>query len=408
MLTSTLDNGLRVIVEHCPSAGVYMGLAVNAGTRDELPSESGMAHFTEHMTFKGTRRRSAVQIINRLECVGGELNAYTTKEETVYYCAVEPRYLDRGLELLTDIVFGSIYPEAEMRREAEVVIDEIESYNDSPSELIFDEFDTQLFGTHPLGRSILGEADLLRRHTTADMKAFADRLYTPGNMVLFVRGNIDEERLLTRINARIRENMSQRGTVACQVSRTVPAVVGASERTVEKNVHQAHVIIGTRSLSYFDPNRLTMVLLTNILGGPSLNSRLNLAMRERNGLVYTVESNYNAFTDCGVWTIYFGCDQKDVRRCRRIAAREMDRLMQAPLSARALENAKAQICGQLALTRDNIESNAIAMGKVLLRNGTYYGLDESIARLRAVTAPQLQDMAQRTFAPDGLSTLMYV
>ena len=340
--------------------------------------------------------------------MGGELNAYTAKEETVYYCAVEPRYLDRGLELLTDIVFGSIYPEAEMRREAEVVVDEIESYNDSPSELIFDEFETQLFGTHPLGRSILGEADLLRRHTTADMKAFADRLYTPGNMVLFVRGNIDEERLLTRINARIRENMSQRGTVACQVSRTVPAVVGASERTVEKNVHQAHVIIGTRSLSYFDPNRLTMVLLTNILGGPSLNSRLNLAMRERNGLVYTVESNYNAFTDCGVWTIYFGCDQKDVRRCRRIAAREMDRLMQAPLSARALENAKAQICGQLALTRDNIESNAIAMGKVLLRNGTYYGLDESIARLRAVTAPQLQDMAQRTFAPESLSTLMYV
>ena len=435
MTQKTFPNGLRAIIANRPSAGVYCGIAVDAGTRDELPNESGIAHFTEHMTFKGTHRRSALQIINRLEGVGGELNAYTGKEETVYYSAVEPKHLPRALDLLFDIVFNSTYPEEEMRREAEVVADEIESYNDSPSELIFDEFDSLLFPNHPLGRNILGDAAALRSHTHAVMSSYAARLYRPDNAVIFISGPVDEDKILRHLEPRVAALMPPPPFVHTEAASSIPATPISGEatptrpattetpplhlqpreapaptvpedKTVSRNVHQAHVLIGGRSLPASHPERMALVLLNNILGGPGMNSRLNLSLRERSGLVYTVESNCTSYTDCGVWSVYFGCDKSDIRRCRGLVMRELDRLMQSPLSERTLSAAKRQLCGQLALSYDQHEGIATGMGKTFLHYGIYRTAPEIIERIQDVTSSRLQDMAQLTFS--NLSSLTYI
>lgn len=404
MLTHTLSNGLRIIVCHRPSVGIYMGIAIDAGTRDELPSESGIAHFTEHMTFKGTQRRSPLQIINSLEGVGGELNAFTGKEETVYYCAVEPCHFRRALDLLTDIVFHSTYPDDEMQREADVVCDEIESYNDSPSELIFDEFEAMLFPDHPLGRNILGDTEELRCHTSTTMHSYAQRMYTADRAVVFVSGPINEERTLTK-TAKYLSTLDLQ-SAHTDSTRTKPLASATQTLTINRNVHQAHVMIGGQAASMSDQRRMPLVLLNNILGGPSMNSRLNLSLRERHGLVYTVESSYTGYTDCGVWSIYFGCDQRDVARCTRLAQREMDSLMQHPLSERQLVAAKRQLRGQLALSYDQHEAIATGMGKTFLHSGVYRTAEEIIERIEAITATELQDIAQQTFS--NLSTLIFV
>lgn len=403
-----IDNGLRVVIQAQDTAGVYCGIAVDAGTRDELEHESGMAHFTEHMTFKGTRQRSAIQIINHLEGVGGELNAFTGKEETVYYCAVQPQHLNRALDLLADIVFNSTYPQNEMEREAEVVIDEIESYNDSPAELIFDEFESIIFPCHGLGRNILGEAEALRHHTSEAMKHFTRRLYCNDRTVLFVCGPVNESKVLSKINRLFTaSSLPNLQTVSRSITRVEPSSYTPQTRSVERGVHQAHVMIGTRAMAVPHPDRMALVLLNNILGGPNMNSRLNLSLRERSGLVYTVESNYTGYTDTGLWSIYFGCDQKDLHRCQRLAMREMDRLMQSPLSAQALAKAKQQLIGQLALSYDQHENIATGMGKTFLHYNTYLSSQEIVERINALTAPHLQDVAQRVFNPQSLSTLIY-
>lgn len=407
--TFALPCGLRVIVNRKATAGVYLGIAIGCGTRHEKPHESGMAHFTEHMTFKGTQRRTAMQIISRLEGVGGELNAYTGKEETVYYAAVEPKHLNRAIDLLLDIVFCSTYPQAEMEKEVEVVCDEIESYNDSPSELIFDEFEALLYGAgNPLGRSILGQANILRSHTSHDMTSFARRGYRPDNACLFVYGDVkpqDVERAISKAMPAIPAYGLSLSTAAAS---TEPLILPeAQEQTVNKGVHQAHVMIGTRTVGMKHPDRLAVQLLNNILGGPGLNSRLNLALRERNGLVYAVESNYTGYTDTGIWSIYLGCDHSDVRRCRRLAMHELDRLCQAPLRPSTLANAKRQMLGQLAISYDQHEGVALGMGKTFLHYNGYRTQQQIADALEAITADTLHRVASELFKKSDISTLIY-
>ena len=403
--TSTLDNGLRVI--HLPSSSqvVYCGYQLAVGTRDELPGEEGLAHFCEHMTFKGTERRHALQVINALEGVGGELNAFTNKEDTVFYAAISKEHFMHAVDVLTDIVFHSTYPQQEIDKEVEVICDEIESYNDSPAELIYDEFENILFEGHPLGHNILGQADHIRSYTTEDALRFVRRHYHPANAVFFVYGDIDFKRLVRTLkNADFPEKSERQDSAAMPLTEASRA-----EKTItrQRGTHQAHVMIGTRGYQYDDPRRMTLYLLNNMIGGPGMNARLNLSLRERRGLVYTVESTMASYGDTGLWSIYFGCDHHDVKRCLRLVRTELDRMMQKPLSERHLTAAKRQLKGQIAIACDNREQFALDFGKSYLHHGHERDLDALYRRIDAITAEQIQQTACELFAADRLTTLIF-
>ncbi len=408
--THTLPCGLRIICAPCPTQVVYCGIAVDAGTRDEQTLESGMAHFMEHMSFKGTHRRTARQIINRLESVGGDLNAYTGKEETVFYSSVLRQHLPKAIDLLIDITLNSTFLQEEMNKEVEVVIDEIESYNDQPSELIYDEFEEICFPDHPLGRNILGEADKLRELTSQHMHAFHQRMYRPERMVLFVYGDVEPDQVL-RLPERALAgtDLAPPSYSLMPLPRTAPASLCSEEKIItrKKDTHQAHVVIGGRSFGGNDPRHLHLYLMNNLLGGPCMSSLLNLSLRERNGLVYTVESNATCYTDSGVWTTYFGCDPEDVRKCCRLVERELRKLTDKPLSQQKLNAARQQLKGQIAVSYDNFESLAISMAKRYLHYGSTQTMQQLFNRLDELTPTQLWETAQEAFSPQNLHTLIY-
>ncbi len=404
--TATLPNGLRLIRTPGSSGIVYTGIVVDAGTRDELPEESGMAHLVEHMSFKGTLHRNAWGVMSRMETVGGDLNAFTGKEETVYYCAAREEHYARAIDLLLDITLRASFPERELRKEVEVVADEIESYNDSPSELIFDDYDKLIFPSHPLGRGILGDATLLRQYTHDDLHRFADRLYRPERMVLYLHGNVPMERIVATAERCMKDLTLP---PACKpLPRLAPLITQQTgQHLLHKDTHQTHVLAGTRSCSAADERYLPLFLLNNILGGPAMTSRLNIALREHRGLVYTVESSNVSYTDTGVWNVYFGCDAHDVDRCLRLLSQELHRLCDSPLSTRTLTAAKRQLIGQTAIAHDNYESTAIGMGKRLLHYGTTLSEEQLFSRIEDLTPSSLLDTAQDILNPDNLTVLIY-
>ena len=424
--THTLANGLRII--HLPSAQpvVYCGYAVGAGTRDEeLGREEGMAHFCEHITFKGTERRSSMQILGHLESVGGDLNAFTNKEETVYHATVLKENIDRAVDLLTDIVFHSTYPQAEIDKEVEVIVDEIESYNDSPAELVYDLFENAVFGGHPLGHNILGTAEKLRRYTTADALRFTRRYYRPENSVFFAYGDVDFQklvRLLERANAAdaAAESVAAVSLPPQQSAISYNSCCGGGKDTAaallppyvaqhiehHMDTHLAHVMLGTRAYDVHDERRIALYLLNNILGGPGMTARLNVSLRERNALVYTVESMAQSYSDTGLWAVYFGCDPKNVKRCLRLIRRELDKVMQRPLSDAQLRAAKRQIRGQIGIACDSRESFALDFAKSYLHYGWRKDVTALCERIDALTAADLQRVAQDLFAEERLTTLV--
>ena len=406
--TYTLNNGLRII--HKPSVAqvVYCGYQIAAGTRHELPGEEGMAHFCEHMTFKGTERRNALQIINGLEQLGGDLNAFTNKEDTTFYCAIQKEHIAKAVSLLTDIVFNSTYPQHEIDKEVEVICDEIESYNDSPAELIYDEFENMLFEGHPLGHNILGDAEQLRTYKTEDALRFVRRNYRPDNAVFFIYGNISFKWLIKKLEKEFKEITS--GSGITNADTTSSCIANAAEQsTITRNIgsHQAHVMIGTVAYDIHHPMRIPLYVLNNILGGPSMNARLNLALRERNGLVYTVESTMVSYSDTGMWSIYFGCDPHDINKCMRLVRRELDKVMQKPLSANALRTAKQQLKGQIAVACDNREQFALDFGKSFLHYGWEKNVDRLFESIDKVTAEDIQKVANELFATDKLKALIF-
>ena len=402
--TYTLGNGLRIIHLPSPSQVVYCGYDVAAGTRDEMPGEEGIAHFCEHMTFKGTARRHALQIINALEGVGGDLNAFTNKEDTVFYAAISKEHFAKAVDVLTDIVFHSEYPQHEIEKEVEVICDEIESYNDSPAELIYDEFENLLFKGHPLGHNILGQAEQLRTYKTEDFLRYARRCYRPDNMVFFAYGDIDFKKLVNTLNRSLSfivappTNISSINYKLSTINNTIIREIGT---------HQAHVMIGTRGYHYNHPHRMTLYLLNNILGGPGMNARFSLSLRERYGLVYTVESMVTCYSDIGSWSVYFGCDHHDIKRCCRLVRKELDRVMQKPLSANQLIAAKRQLKGQIAIACDNREQFALDFGRSFLHHGTERHLDDLYRRIDAITAEDIQTVANELFATERLTTLIF-
>ena len=417
--TYTLDNGLRII--HLPSDSkvVYCGYQINAGTRNEEPGEEGIAHFCEHVTFKGTERRKAWHILNCLESVGGDLNAYTNKEGTVYYSAILKEHIAKATDLLTDIVFHSVYPQAEIDKEVEVICDEIESYNDSPAELIYDEFENIIFKGSPLGHNILGTAEQVRSFKTEDALRFTRKLYRPDNAIFFAYGDIDFKKLVRLLKKSFlseerRVKSEKFNSPEAQAQFNIQHSTFNTQHSFEgqtivmqKNTHQAHVMIGTRAYDVNDDRRMPLYLLNNMLGGPGMNAKLNLALREHNGLVYTVESTMVAYGDTGVWSIYFGCDEHDVKRCLRLVRKELDKFMQKPLSDAQLKAAKKQIKGQIGVACDNRENFALDFGKSFLHYGWEKNVDRLYEQVDEITAAQIQAVAQELFDKDRLTTLIF-
>jgi predicted Zn-dependent peptidase len=364
-----------------------------------------------------------LQVINALESVGGELNAFTNKEDTVFYAAVTKEHFAKAVGLLTDIVFHSQYPQQEIDKEVEVICDEIESYNDSPAELIYDEFENIIFQGHPLGHNILGTADRVRSFKTADALRFVRRHYRPENAVFFVYGDVDFKRLVSNSRKEERGRRKENSSEADQTTPN-PSYSGGENSlqgnllprssfllprktiTLDRGTHQAHVMLGTCAYRYDDPRRMTLYLLNNIIGGPGMNARLNLSLRERHGLVYTVESSMAAYSDTGVWSVYFGCDHHDINRCLRLVRKELDRVMLRLLSASQLMAAKRQLKGQLAIACDNREQFALDFGRNFLHHGYERDLDKLFRKIDAVTAEDIQQVAGELFPADNLTTLI--
>lgn len=400
----TLPNGLRLV--HLPSDSnvAYCGFAVNAGTRDELPEEYGMAHFVEHMLFKGTGKRKAWHILNRMENVGGELNAYTTKEETFVYSIFLEEHFRRAMELQADLIFDSKFPEHEMEKEVDVILDEINSYEDSPSELIFDEFENKVFAGHALGHNILGDEKTLMTFSSEDGRSFMRRFYTPENMVMFSMGNIKFDKIVKWAESLL-------GTIEnrqSETNRRAPDLVEPSQSVIGKDTHQAHVIMGQRSFSLHDDRRIPLFLLNNMLGGPGMNSRLNIALRERHGLVYNVESNITSYSDTGVASIYFGTDPKNREKATRLVCRELESLCEKPLAEKIIAAAKKQLIGQIGVSNDNKESLFLGLGKSFLHYNRYDSQEEVVRQIRNITSEDLFDVANKVFAPDKLFRLVYL
>ena len=402
-ITHTLSNGLRLVHLPVNSPVSYCGFAVNAGTRDENANEFGLAHFVEHMIFKGTEKRKAWHILNRMENVGGELNAYTTKEETFVYSIFMEDDFGRAFDLLSDLVYHSQFPRQEIDKEVDVILDEINSYEDNPSELIFDEFENILYKGHALGHNILGDEQFLLQFNSDSGRSFMKRFYAPENMVFFSMGRKDFKRIVRMAEAAL-------GNISFSMAareRKVPELIEASFHQVHRDTHQAHVLIGGRAYSMHDEKRVPLFLLNNILGGPGMNSRLNVFLREKHGLAYSVESNITSYTDTGLASIYFGTDPKNREKAMRLVHKELARIRDVKLTTSQMAAAKKQVMGQLGVASDNREGLFLALGKSFLHYNRYDSLPEIFEQIEKLTAEQILEVANEVFAPDKLFTLIY-
>ena len=398
-----LSNGLRMIHQHTDRQVAHCAVIINTGTRDELEHEHGIAHFLEHLIFKGTHKRKAYHIISRLEDVGGEIDAYTTKEETCIYASFLHQHIERAMELMSDILFNSTFPVKEINREREVVYDEINSYNDSPAELIFDDFEEVLFDGHSLGRNILGTKRTLKKFGQQQLREFAKRTYNTDQMVFCSVGNLDFDKLVKYFekyfgpippNPRKWKRKPFEGYVPVQ-------------KKVRKKTHQAHCIIGTSAFNFKDKKRLSFLLLTNLLGGSGLNNRLNLSLREKNGLVYYIESSYSPYFDTGVFTIYFGCDKEKLTKATNLIKKELEKLKDEPLGVQQLRRAKQQMTGQIAISLENPETLLLSLGKSYLMYGKVDSMETVTNRIEAISSADVQKVAQEIFVENSLSTLIY-
>ncbi|MDO4707453.1 MAG: pitrilysin family protein [Porphyromonadaceae bacterium] len=403
--THALPSGLRLIFRPQDGPNVYLGFGVRAGTRDEGRLEYGLAHFLEHMLFKGTKLRSSTQIIERIEGVGGELNAYTSKEETILYCVSPKEYVHRALHLMADIVRNSQFPEEELSKEQAVVIDEIHSYHDSPSELIFDEFENVLFRGHALGHNILGTEVSVARQTRASCRRFLEKYYRPENMVIFCQGTIDVDVLIGACNTYFPEQ--------AQANIATPllpwqSTIKPKQIVRHRGTCQGHVIMGGYACHMHDERRLEMSVLSNILGGAGMNSRLNLALRERNGIAYHVECSYAAYTDTGLLAIYFGCAKKQVDRAVELVEEELRRLVEEPIEEGELACIKRQIKGQLLVGSDQREQTFLSMGKTYLHYNYVEDLETIFERIDAITSRSLHELSCEYLIPEKMFRLSYL
>lgn len=399
----SLKNGLRVIIKTEPSKITHCGLVIDTGSRDEFEHEWGMAHFTEHMLFKGTAKRRSVHIINRLEHVGGELNAFTSKEETVIYASILKEYTERALELIADICLHSVFPQNEIDKEIDIVLDEIQSYNDSPSELIYDDFEELMFANHALAHNILGNRDTLQSFNTSKVSDFVNRTYLPQQMVLFVTGNDNLKQLQKWIEKYFgTDHLDTEKIIRLQPTSFNPECIEKHKQT-----HQVHYVLGGLCFDLYHPDRLAMYLLNNLLGGPGMNSKLNMSLREKHGLVYTVESSFQPFTDSGTWSVYFGCDPKYATKCRQLVLTELDKFRNDLIPESVLRKYKLQLIGQLAISSENKENQALGLAKSYLRYNKADSIDYVRQKIQLVSSTLLRDIACEIYKPDHITELIY-
>jgi predicted Zn-dependent peptidase len=402
-LTFTLPSGIRCIHKRVRSAVTHCALTINAGSRDELPGEHGMAHFVEHGLFKGTARRRAFHISSRLENLGGELNAFTTKEDTTVNATTLKGDFGKAAELIADMVFGSIFPVREIEREKQVIVDEINSYRDMPQEMLYNTFDGLMFAGSPLGRSVEGTTQSVMKFNSEKLRSFVARTYTPDQMVFSAVGNMSEK-AFTMICERYFGSIppAQR-----EFTRVVPpALVTPFEKVVSRGGnHQSHCVLGNRAYSLHDDRRLALSLLVNVLGGPGANSRLNNVLRERNGLTYNIDSGYMPYSDTGFVNIYFSCERDKIERCRELIDVELQKIMSTPLTPRALAMAKKQFVGQFAISMDSSEGYMLGAAKSFLIYGEIDPPQTVIRKVNDISADELMVVAQDLLAP--LSAVVY-
>lgn len=396
----TLPSGLRVVYRYCDCPVEYCGVAVKVGSRDENPSQYGLAHFVEHTIFKGTSRRRSWHIINRMESVGGELNAYTTKEETMLYSVFPEGNLERAVDLIADLITSSQFPEHELDKEREVVADEINSYLDTPSEAVFDDYEDLIFAGSPLGHNILGTTVTLSSFDSKVCRDYLAEHYTAGNMVLFYMGRTKPERVM-KIAGKYMGNIPES---TAGDNREQPPVNPVFDIRRDIGSHQCHTIIGARLPGMYSPLRHSVALFTNIIGGPGMNSLLNVSLRERHGLVYTVDASSAMFTDAGAFAIYFGCDSADLKKCRRLVSNQLESLASATMPERRLDAAKKQYLGQLTVASDNREQMALSTARAMLYHGSVATSREITERIMAVTPDHIRQVAEM-LAPCNCSTL---
>ena len=399
--TYRLPNGIKGIHRRVRSSVTHCALVVNAGTRDEHKDEYGLAHFAEHAIFKGTKRRKAYQINCRLENRGGELNAYTTKEDTTIHATTLRSDFAKAVELVADVAFNSTFPERELAKEREVIVDEINTYKDSPADMIFDTFEDSIFAGSELGHNILGTKAALMRHTSQSIKQFVARTHTTDQMVFSSIGNMSVKSVQNIATKYLAE---QQATVRA-FKRSAPVAVEPFERVVNKHTHQTHCIVGARAYDINDDKRLPLSLLINILGGPSANSRLNTVLREKNGLSYNTEAIYTPYNDCGMVAIYFSSDHHNADLCRELIDKELRSLRTTPPSARRLAMIKRQFLAQMAISMENNEGYMLGAGKSYLVHDEIDTLEEVYRKVSAVTAEQIMEVAEDIFS--HTSTLIY-
>lgn len=398
-----LPNGVRLVHLRDRSPVAYCGFVVNVGTRDELPEESGMAHFVEHLLFKGTRKRRAWHILNRVESVGGELNAYTTKEETFVYATVLTTHFERAMELCADVVFHSTFPQKEMDKEVDVIIDEIQSYKDSPSELIYDDFENMIFSGSPMGRYILGDKKSLKHYKSEDVRRFVDRTYQADKILFFSIGNVD----FKRIERWAEKYLMDLPASTPGVSRVSPSLYVPQTKYIKKNTCQSHVMIGTRAFDLNDDRRLAFGLVNNILGGTGMNSRLNLLLRERNGMAYNVESVFTPYSDTGIFSVYFGTDEKNREKCTALVMEELKRMRTELIPPRKLLQLKRQWLGQLAIAQENRENLVLSLARSFLYFDKFESLELVKSQLEKISSEMLIDVSETLLREDLLSVLVY-
>jgi predicted Zn-dependent peptidase len=400
----TLKNGIRIIHKQTDDEVAHCGLIINAGSRDESEEEQGIAHLIEHVLFKGTKKRKAFHILNRIDSVGGELNAYTTKEETCIYASFQSNYFERALELISDITFNSTFPEKEISKEKAVIADEINSYLDNPSEQIFDDFDELLFHNHPLGKNILGTPESLKKIKRKDILNFIQKNYSGNQIVFSSIGNISESKLKALVEKYL-------GDIKLKSSNRIRKNFKAyKSKTIEtqKDTNQAHCILGNLAFGVNHKDRTTLVLLNNLLGGPSMNSRLNLAIREKYGFTYNLESNYAIFTDTGLFSVYMGTDTKHIERCVQLVHKELDLLKNKKMGSQQLQSSKQQLIGNIALAQESKVNLMLSLGKSILLFNKVDTLSSIYKKIESITPEKILETANLVFDAKQLSRLTYL
>ncbi len=403
-MITKLENNIRVAHMQCASEVAYLGVAINVGSSDELPEEYGLSHFIEHMLFKGTTKRSNYRLISCLEDVGGELNAYTTKEETFIYSAFPKQYMQRAMSLLSDILYNSTFPEKEMEKEKDVVLDEINSYKDNPSEVIFDEFEEMIFEGHPLAHNILGTEETVKSFSQQMILDFIDKNYTSDKIVVFSLGDYSGKSIVNLASKYFSGNRFKSTSV--QQRPTVNYTVKMKQ--VDEDTYQAHSMLGGIAYPLTDERRMTLRVLCNLLGGPAMNSRLNYQLRERNGIGYNIEANYSGYINSGIFYIYWGSDENNIKKGSSIIIRELNRLIKSKIKESTLKRIKQQYLGQMVLAEEQNEVKFLNFGKSILRFNRYKTSEEVINKINALTPDDLQKVAQEIFNPKQLSSLFLV